>query len=88
MRNLFVQFVCLLVILESTSELNLAAKLPLFSVMSDSSFVWSDTHGTDFVQQISSAYDVTVHWHRNLFLAKFSLESWLNYLLLMERVRL
>ena len=38
--------------LEAISEVNSAAQLP---VMSDPSF---DTHGTDFVQQISSAYDI------------------------------
>ena len=56
--------------LESTSEVNLSAQLPL-SVMSDPPFVWNDTHGTDFVQQISSAYDVAMHWRRNLFLVPF-----------------
>ena len=69
------EFVCPVCIaagdLESTSEVNSAAQLPPFSVMSDPSFMWNDTHGADFVQQISSAYDVAVHWRRNLFLVPF-----------------
>ena len=48
-----------------------AAQLPPFRAMSEPSFMWSDTKGTDFVQQISLAYDAVVHWQCNLFLVPF-----------------
>ena len=46
------------------------AQLPLNCGMSAPSFMWGDVEGTDFVQQISSAYDDVVHWRPNLFLGK------------------
>ena len=47
------------------------AQLPPFCAMSAPSFVWGELDGAVFVQQVSSAYDVVVHWHRNLFLVPF-----------------
>ena len=49
----------------------LAAQLPPYCSLSAPSFLWGDVEGTDFVQQISSAYDVVVHWRPNLFLVPF-----------------
>ena len=68
------------------------AQLPPYCGLSAPSFLWGDVEDTDFVQRISSAYDVVVHWRRNLFLAPFGrwvrllFRSWLDYLLLMGRV--
>ena len=39
--------------------------------MSAPSFVWGELDGAVFVQQVSSAYDVVEHCHRNLFLVPF-----------------
>ena len=48
-----------------------AAQLPPYCSLSAPSFLWGDVEGIDFVQRISLAYDVVVHWRRNLFLAPF-----------------
>ena len=48
-----------------------AAQLPPFRSMSEPSFMWGNMEGTDFVQQISLAYDTVVHWRRNLLLVPF-----------------
>ena len=48
-----------------------AAQLPPYCGMSAPSFMWGDVEGTDLVQRISVAYDIVVHWRRNLFLAPF-----------------
>ena len=50
-----------------------AAQLPSYCDLSAPSFMWGDVEGIDFVQQISSAYDVIVHWRRNLFLVPFGI---------------
>ena len=48
-----------------------AAQLPSYCGMSVPSFIWDNVKGTNFVQRISSAYDVIVHWRCNLFLVPF-----------------
>ena len=50
---------------------SVAAQLPQFLSMSSPSFEWNEVDGEVFVQEISSAYNILVHWRCNLFVVPF-----------------